>query len=130
MQEHRNLVVARKLWDAIAMVDIPGLRALLSAKSAWRMFGSSPLAGTYVGVDAILEFMAHVGELADDLQSDLIDIFVSDAGAVLRYRIHAVRGSQVLDIEHLFMIQIGDGEITEAVFAPINQAEYDRFFSS
>ena len=112
VQDHRNFVVARKLWDAIAMVDVPELRALLSEKSTWRMYGSSPLAGTYVGVDAILEFMAQVGEFADDLNSHLIDIFVSDVGAVLRYGIHAVRGSQVLDIEHLFMIRIeGSGRL-------------------
>lgn len=129
MQEHDNLVIARKLWDAIAMGDAPVLRDLLSEKCTWRMPGSSALAGAYVGADAILGFMAHVGELADDLHSDLIDIFVSEEGAVLRYGIHAVRGSQRLDTEHLFTIRIECGRITGAVFAPIDQHEYDRFFT-
>lgn len=129
MREHKNFIVARKLWDAIAMVDVPALNELLSDKCTWRMPGSSPLAGCYVGADAILEFMAHVGELTDDLQSDLIDIYVSEEGAVLRYSVHAVRGSERLDTEHLFPIRIEDGRITGAVFSPVDQLEYDRFFT-
>ena len=129
MREHRNFVIASKLWDAIATVDVPALRALMSEKCTWEMPGSSALAGTYKGADAILGFMAHVGELTDDLQSDLIDIYVSEEGAVLRYSVHAVRGSERLDTEHVFPIRIEDGRITSAVFAPIDQLDYDRFFT-
>jgi ketosteroid isomerase-like protein len=129
MGEHSNLVVAQCLWDAIARADAPALRELMSEKTVWRMPGNSPLAGTYVGVDAILQFMARVGDLADDLRSDLIDVFVNDRGAVLRYDVHAIRGIRSLDIEHLFMIRIDEGRITEGVFAPIDQHRYDRFFS-
>ncbi len=41
----------------------------------------------------------------------------------------AIRGTRSLDIEHLFMIRVVDGRITEAVFAPVDQQRYDRFFS-
>jgi ketosteroid isomerase-like protein len=129
MQEHDNFAIARRLWDAIATGDAPALRDLMSEKCTWRMPGSSVLAGAYVGADAILGFMARVGELTDDLQSDLIDIFVSEEGAVLHYGIHGIRGSQRLDTEHLFTIRIEDDQITGAVFAPIDQHEYDRFFT-
>jgi ketosteroid isomerase-like protein len=129
MQEHENFIIARKLWDAIATVDVPALNELLSDKCIWRMPGSSALAGSYVGADAILGFMAHVGELTEDLQSDLIDIYVSEEGAVLRYGVHAIRGTERLDTEHLFPIRIEDGRIVSAVFTPIDQLAYDRFFS-
>jgi ketosteroid isomerase-like protein len=118
------------LWNAIASGEAQKLRDLLGDKSVWRMYGESPLAGTYVGTDAILDFMAHVGELADDLRSDLIDIYVNDGGAVLHYSIHATRGREVLDIESLFMIRVAGGRIVEGVFAPIDQQRYDRFFSA
>ena len=129
MGEHPNAVVARRLWDAIAHADAPALRELMSEKTLWRMPGDSLVAGSYVGADAVLDFMARVGELTDDLHSDLIDVFVSDRGAVLRYSIHASRGTRSLDVEHLFVIRIVDGRITEAVFAPSDQGRYDRFFS-
>ncbi len=129
MEDHPNFVIARRLWDAIASADAPALHELLSEKAVWRMPGNSPLAGAYEGVDAILQFMARVGELTDDLRSDLLDIFVNDCGAVLRYNIHAFRGSQTLDTEHLFRIRIEKGRITLAVFAPLDQRRYDSFFT-
>lgn len=129
MGEQTNRLVARSLWEAIAGADVPRLRSLLSEKCVWRMHGTSPLAGCYVGADEILPFMARVGELTSDLRSDLIDVFASDAGAVLRYRVRAQRGFQKLDTEQLFLIQIEDGRITQGVFAPFDQARYDRFFA-
>jgi len=129
MRRHRNHTVALDLWDAIARGEASELGKLLADKCAWTMPGRSPLAGVYVGDQAIFQFMARVGELTDDLQSDLIDIFVSDRGAVARYRIRAIRGEEMLDMEHLFMISIDDdGLIFEGVFAPIGQERYDHFF--
>lgn len=117
------------MWAAIASGDGPGMRNLLSDKSIWRMPGASPLAGTYVGADAIAEFMARAGDLTDDLRVDLIDIFVSQRGAVLHYALHAYRGPQQLDTEQLVITRIARGKIVRAVFAPIDQQAYDRFFS-
>ena len=62
--------------------DVETLREVLDAKTMWHMPGRSPLAGTYVGIDAVLDFMARVGELSDDLRADLIDVYVSERGAL------------------------------------------------
>lgn len=120
--------VARELWDAIAGADIAALKRVLSPKTVWCMPGRSPLAGTYEGVDAVLGWMAKVGELSDELDSILIDVFTNDDGAVLRYGIQARRGDKLLETEHLFMIRIEMGWVTEAVFAPVDQERYDRFW--
>jgi ketosteroid isomerase-like protein len=127
-EEHPNRVIARRLWNAIAEADEHELREVIAPKAVWRMYGRSQWTGSYPGIDAILGFLASVGEQADELQSDLADIFVSERGAVLRYKVHALRGDRVLDIEHLFMVQIDDGQVVEAVFAPIDQHRYDRFW--
>lgn len=129
MREHPSRLLAQRLWDAIAEGDVRQLCQVLDEKCVWRMYGSSPLAGAYIGVDEILGFMARVGELTSDLHSDLIDVYVSEAGAILRYSVHAVRGIQELDTEHLFVVRIAGGRITSAVFAPFDQAAYDRFFT-
>jgi ketosteroid isomerase-like protein len=129
VEEHPSHVVARRLWNAIAAGDESALRAVIEPKAVWRMYGQSPLRGSYQGIDAILDFMASVGERADELQSDLVDIFVSDRGAVVRYKVHALRGDRVLDIEHLFLLRIEGGRVVEAVFAPIDQHRHDRFWS-
>jgi ketosteroid isomerase-like protein len=125
---HPHLVVARRLWSAIADADVQILDEILAPKTVWRMYGRSPLAGTFEGRDAVMRFMGRVGELSDELEASLIDIFVSERGAVMRYRISARRGSRRLDIEHLLLIEIEQGRIEEGVFAPVDQERYDRFW--
>jgi len=128
IESHPNFVIALRLWDALALGDAAALRELLSEKSTWKMSGDSTLAGSYVGSAAILDFLARVGELTDDLQSDLLDIFVGESGGVIRYRLRAERGPRRLDTEHLFRFHVAEGRIVEAVFAPIDLYGYDRFF--
>ena len=123
-----NFALARELWDGIALGDAPTLRSLLAEKCVWRLCGRSPLAGTYVGVDAILDFMARVGELTDELQSELLDVYVGENGGVIRYAIHATRGGQQLDTEQLFLFRSVDGRIVDAVLSNIDAYAYDRFF--
>jgi ketosteroid isomerase-like protein len=129
VEHHPHRAIAERLWNAVADADALALRALLHEKSVWQMRGSSPLSGRYVGPDDVFRFMALVGELSTDLRSSLIDIFVSDRGAVMHYRVRAARGNRALDTEHLLLLEIENGQIVTASFAPLDQAEYDRFFS-
>jgi ketosteroid isomerase-like protein len=125
---HPHLVLARRLWSAIAEADVQILREVLAPKTVWRMYGRSPFAGIYEGPEEVIGFMARVGELSDELEASLVDIFVSERGAVMRYRISARRGPRRLEIEHLLLIEIEQGQVEEAVFAPLDQERYDRFW--
>jgi ketosteroid isomerase-like protein len=130
-QEHRaesHGAIARRLWDGIAQADLATLEAVLDPKTVWRVYGSSPFAGVHVGVDAVLAFLAHVGELADELNSTLLDVFVGERGAVLRYSVHARRGDSHLEIEQLFLARIEAGRVVEAIFSTPDQERYDRFW--
>ena len=121
--------IARRLWNGIAYADRDLLRMVIAPKAIWRMVGRSPMAGAHVGIDAILEFLASVGERADELESTLLEIFTNAEGAVLRYAIHAKRGGRVLDTEHLFRIRIEEARIVEGVFTPLDQERYDAFWT-
>jgi ketosteroid isomerase-like protein len=128
IQNHPHFKVACRLWDGIAQAQPRVLREVLDEKGVWRMYGSSPLAGVYEGTDAVLSFLADVGERCDEMRADLIDVFVSEVGAVVRYSVWARRGSDVLETEHLLLTRIEDDKIVEAVFAPMDQGKYDRFW--
>jgi ketosteroid isomerase-like protein len=128
MEEHPNSLVAYGLWSGIAEGDVDALAEVISRSAVWRMPGTSPLAGEYRGFEEILDFMARAGELSDQLESDLLDVYSSDAGAILHYSIRALRGDLVLETEHLFRVRIKDGLIVEGAFAPIDQKLYDQFW--
>jgi len=125
---HPHFKVARRLWDGIAQAEAPTLYEILGEKGVWCMPGRSPLAGVYEGPAAVLSFLAEVGERCDEMRAELIDVFVSEQGAVIRYGIHARRGTNLLDMEHLLLTRIEGGKIVEAIFAPIDQEKYDRFW--
>ena len=125
---HLHRQTALRLWEAIASGEPDALREVLAPKTVWRMYGRSPLAGSYIGADAVLGLMAEVGERCDTMRADLVDILVSERGAVLRYAIDARRGAHRLEIEHVLITRIACGKIVEAVFAPLDQEKYDRFW--
>ena len=128
MAESDQYHLAERIWAGIANGDPLALSEIMDPKAVWQMPGKSPLAGTYVGRTEILDFMALVGELSDELESELLDIFVSDTGAVMRYSVRAQRGTEHLETEHLFHFHAEDGRITDARFVPIDQYAYDHFF--
>ena len=125
---HPHFAIAQRLWDAVAHGDAAQLRAILSPKIQWRTYGGSDLAGTFVGIDAALDVLASVGDLTDDLRSDLIDIFVNDRGAVLRTRVEAHRGSQELKVEQLVVLTIEGDQIVQMMSVTNDQAQSDRFW--
>jgi len=127
---HPHFATAQKLWEAVAHGDAAQLRAILSPKIQWRTYGGSDLAGNFVGIDAALDVLASVGDLTDELRSDLIDIFVNDRGAVLWTRLEARRGSQELNVEQLVVLTIEGGQIVQMMSVTNDQDQSNRFWKA
>jgi uncharacterized protein len=125
-----SIVLAEAFWDAISTGDSARLREILSPEIRWHALGAGDLSGTYVGVDAVLDLMASCGDIVDQLESSLLDIYGSDRGAILRYSVEAQRGARKLHIEQFTQIDIRDGRIFEAVSAPMDQVESNQFWQS
>ena len=109
--EHPHAMVVRRLWEAAARGDGVGVSEMYDAGAVLRAPGHCPMAGEFKGPDAILDYLGRMGEQVDDLRSELLDIYTSDAGAVIRYRTVADRGAQHLDMEFLYVIRIEHGRI-------------------
>lgn len=127
---HPHFATAQKLWDAVAHGDAAQLRAILSPKIQWRTYGGGDLAGNFVGIDAVLDVLASVGDLTDELRSDLIDIFVNDRGAVLRTRLEVRRGSQELRVEQLVVLTIEGGRVVQMTSVTNDQDQSSRFWKA
>jgi ketosteroid isomerase-like protein len=112
----------------VAHGDAAGLRGILAPKIQWRTYGASDLSGTFVGIDAVLDVLASMGDLTDELRSDLIDIFVNDRGAVLWTRVEARRGSQQLHIEQLIVLMIDGDQIVQIMSVTNDQDQSNRFW--
>ena len=122
-------MVSRRLWDAISDGDPDGIRGILAPRIQWRSYGAGDLSGIFTGADAVLDLLASIGDLVDEITSKLIDVFSSERGAVLRYTVDAYRGSNEIHLEHILVLDIRDNLIVEAVSIPSEQKYSGAFWS-
>jgi ketosteroid isomerase-like protein len=127
--EHPHARVIRGLWEAAASGDANAVCELYGPGAVMRAHGRSPVSGEFKGPAVIVDYFGRLGELVDDLRSELLDIYTSDEGAIMRYRTVAQRGARHFDMEFLFVARIQDGRVLEADLIPSDQQRYDAFWA-
>jgi ketosteroid isomerase-like protein len=95
----------------------------------WKASGHNPLSGDYRGPDGVLDYLAKVGERADDFSTALVRTFVSDEGAVLIHHAVGARGAKRLEQDVVIMLLVRDGRINLIQSVPTDQAANDRFWT-
>lgn len=128
--DHPHFEIALSLWQATSRSDVQRLEALLDPEVVWTYVDSGALDGEMKGVDAVIASIARSGELVDDLRSDLLDVYVSDRGAVLYYRVEAWRGPQTLNTDVLLQLDIEGGRVVAGRALPVRSAESRQFWLS
>lgn len=128
VREHPNARIAMRMWQAAADGDGPELRKIFSDAIVWRSPGRNPLSGEFHGPDAVLDYLARVGEDATELKLTLDEVFPNDSGAVLTYHVSARRGAQALEMDGLLRLAIRNGQVISAISVPVDQLTNDEFW--
>jgi ketosteroid isomerase-like protein len=129
MPNHPNFEFATALWDAVAQGDSLAVRALLAEDVVWHAGGSHPLSGEFRGRDAVIDYLARVGETADELSTELTDIFVNDRGAVVVYHLSARRELKRLETDLFLELEIRDSSLKRARSVSFDQVASNEFWS-
>ena len=129
MPDHPNAAFATAFWDAVAQGDSDAVRALLADEVVWRAGGGHPLSGEFHGPDAVIDYLARVGETADELRTELTDIFVNDRGAVVIYHLSARRELKRLETELYLELEIRAGKLVFARSVSFDQAASYEFWT-
>ena len=81
------------------------------------------------GPEEVLDYLAQVGETADELVSRLDEIFVNSEGAVVTYRVEARRGASAAWRWSFFLIlRIHAGKVANALMVAADQYINDEFW--
>ena len=129
--EHPNAALMRRLWEAGAIGDADTICDIYAPDVVLRAHGASgPLVGEYKGIAEVLDYLARTGEIVEDFRAELLAIYPSDSGAVIRYRSVAEGGGKHLDMEYLYEVAIARGRIVRATLVPIDQRRNDEFWRS
>ena len=123
---HRQL--AHRVWDATARGDVDSLLQIYAPDVVMWVRGRNPLCGEYKGTTAVLEQFARFAERVDELRSDLLEIYSSEDGALIRYRVEATRGEHHLDAEFHLSFRVAAGRIYEVEIVASDPERTDAFW--
>ena len=129
MSQHPNAVLVRAAWRAVARSDRETLKQLCADGIVWHATTRAPWTGDHQGLDAVLDYLGRVGEAADDLKGDLIDLLVSEERAATVMQISARRGDRQLEVGYVILYRLAEGKIAEAWSTPLDPHATDAFWA-
>jgi ketosteroid isomerase-like protein len=125
-----NLRVLKALYDALGAGDFGGVLGLLADDVVGHVPGRSPVAGDYVGKDAVA---GYVGQLAErsggTVRFQPRAAFVAGDRGVGLLRDLAERDGKVLAMDNVHVWRMGDGTLEEIWIYPGDQYAWDDFWS-
>lgn len=136
-----DLDLMRQAYDALVSGDIPLLFSLMEDDVAAHVPGRSQVAGEYAGKEAVLGYVATLGELSGGtLRFELHDLLTGegDAGHGHTGHGHAVAlvkdlaeraDGRTLAMNNVHVWHVGDGRLKEIWVYPGDLGAWDDFWS-
>jgi hypothetical protein len=108
-----NAEAVRRGYAAFNAADIAPLTELMDENVSWHTPGRSPIAGDYVGRDAVFgQFGRYGGETGGTFTADLEQVFTSPDGRVVAlHHNRAERNGKRLDTGCCILFEVEDGRI-------------------
>jgi len=128
--EHPNIALARRAWQALAEADTEALGEILAADVVWHATGNTPWRGENRGFDAVLDYLARVGEFADAFEARLDDILASRDRVLLVFHASVERDGQRLEVDYLCLAHIEEGRANEVWTLPLDPDSVAHFWAN
>ena len=128
MAEHPNLQLAHRAWAAVAASDVDALAEIWAPDIVWHVTSRNPWTGDHVGQDAVLDYLADVGEVGEAYDMRLDDVLVSDERMLLVCHITARRAGKTVETGQLLLARVASGRIAEVWTLPLDPSAFNGFF--
>jgi len=130
MLEHPNALLVRQAWQAVSVSDIETLKALWAEDIVWHVTADNPWQGSHVGHDAVLEYLAQVGEAGDSYDTTLVDVIAGPDHAAILCHVSTKRRGRVMETEQVMFARLRDGRIAEVWILSLDPQAVRRFWSA
>ncbi len=127
--DHPNAEIARAAWEAVAHGDAQALAKAFSPDVVWHASGRGPRSGAFAGLDAVLEYLAEIGDAAQRFDMRLDDVLVSENRAMVLFSVEGQRRGRRLVTDFIVLFQIEAGLVVEAWAVPRDQHAVDEFWA-
>ena len=128
--KHPNVDIVERAWLAVAEADIETLETLWAPDIVWHVTTENPWTGDHVGRNAVLEYLADVGEAGEAYEASIEDVLASDDHALIKSRVKAQRGDRTIDTGQCMLARIHDDMIVEVWTLPLDPASFAGFWRS
>lgn len=129
MPSHPHEALARSLWRAVSSADVEALERLCTQDLTWHASGRGRRAGSVRGRDAVLDYLADIGEDSDRFDSTLEDVLVGDLYTALLYDVVGERKGRKLDTGFVLLLRFELDRLAEAWAVPRDQLAVDEFWA-
>lgn len=126
-----NTDIVRRGYQAFNEADLATLDRLFADDATWTTPGSSPVAGTAHGKEAVFgQFGRYGGETAGTFRAVLDEVFAAPDGRVIGLH-HNVgeRGAKRLDTRCCIVFELSDGRVTSGTEHFFDLANWDQFWA-
>lgn len=128
MTRHPHAVLARAAWEAVSASDVEAIGHLCTEELTWHASGRGARSGDYRGRDAVIEYLAAIGDATDRFDSRLDEILVNDSLVAVLFNVSGTRGERALDTGFILLFRIEDQRIAEVWAVPRDQHAVDEFW--
>jgi hypothetical protein len=130
MEEHPNAALARRVWEALSRGDAESLRELIAPDLTWHVTArGSPWSGTRRGYDAVVDFLADLGERADDFDAKWQDVLVSDQHVLMIYHVRIGFGTRRAELDFAWLARVEKGRFAEVWTIPLDPVAVEAFWA-
>lgn len=130
-KRHPNAQIVYDFYEAFGAPNVDRLRALVTENFTWHYPGTSPLAGDWEGLDAVLNGVRGIGMKLGGGKNgfELKHVFANDDYAVAIHRDYYTGNDNHFDLLHMLYIRFENGRMAELWEVPFDQKEGDRFWN-
>lgn len=128
-ETHPNARIVRGAWEAIAASDVPALDHFWASDIVWHVTGESRWTGDYIGQEAVLNYLADIGEAGDAYEARLDDVLVSHDRTVVLYHVSAARRGKTIESDQVMLARIDEGLVAEVWTLPLDPQALRDFYA-
>jgi hypothetical protein len=122
--------VLRRYADSWLAGDVDALFAAYADDAVFHYFGTSDLAGTHVGKDAVLAALITASSRAPRQLLEIVDVLAGEHRGAIVARERLTRDGDAADVERVFLYRVEGDRIAECWLHEQDQALVDRFWRS
>ncbi|HVN38113.1 MAG TPA: nuclear transport factor 2 family protein [Myxococcota bacterium] len=125
----RARALATRAWQAVSSGDVSALERIYNDDIVWHVSGRGPRAGDHRGREAVLAYLASVGEAAERFEASLEDVLVGDDRLAFLMRASGRREGRTLEATYLILVRLENGRLAEVWSTALDQYAVDAFWA-